>query len=170
MSVCAWIEQSSASSVTALSTPASPVGYWLLTLASVGESCRHVCFVQVPAALTFTTDAVMTAIDAAGLGSFKDAVALKLFDFEEVKLSDLSGIVASVGIPGSAALTFKKILLNPSTPVAAVATAPIIEVRAVSYPVFRCYVFLIDVLVAFGTELYLGWKCRVGNCCRSSQA
>jgi hypothetical protein len=53
-------------------------------------------------------------LDLAGLKAFEDAVALKLLDFLEVKVSDLSAISAAAGIAGKDALRLRKLLTNPA--------------------------------------------------------
>jgi hypothetical protein len=72
------------------------------------------------AARAFTEDEVLFALELAGLGAFEDAVAVKMLDFVEIRVSDLSAITTASGIAGKDALRLKKLLTDPVAREAAV--------------------------------------------------
>jgi hypothetical protein len=64
------------------------------------------------AARVFTEEDVLSALDLAGLQEFKDAVAVKLFEYEEIKLANIASVISAISMPGQEALRFKKLLTD----------------------------------------------------------
>jgi hypothetical protein len=83
----------------------------LIVWDGVDHWCDGIC---TQAARAFTEDEVMLALELTGLGAFRDAVAAKLFEFDEITLAKVASIVAAVSMPAADVLRFKKTVDRPS--------------------------------------------------------